>query len=219
MTNSIPNPDNDKYILLYDATGAGAYQIPAPVNSDGQVVLDGVSVDGLQLTTSGVSDSLNKRFVTDAELADLALLQPLAASEAALASLAAVSTVLAGIGALTGAETLLASTPTVNLNTATPTTIYTCATGKSAVITRFVLRLASTSLTTVSLSIGWNSAAFDDVLANATHTELTGNTLYTVLVPKTGAKIGTTTQLLKLLCNTLQGGAATCTVEVFGYLF
>lgn len=114
---------------------------------------------------------------------------------------------------------LLASVPAVNLNTSTPSTLYTAPTGRTAVITHFVLRLASTSLTTVSLSIGWNSATFNDVLANATHTELTGNTLYTVLNAKAGAAIGAAGSVLKLLCNTLQGGAATITVDVFGYLY
>jgi hypothetical protein len=114
---------------------------------------------------------------------------------------------------------LLGSVAAVNLNTSTPTDLYTVPTGKTALIMFFVLRLASTSLTTVSLSIGWNSATYNDVLANATHTELTGNTLFTLLNSKVGAAIGTAGQVLKILCNTLQGGAATCTIEVWGYLY
>jgi hypothetical protein len=116
-------------------------------------------------------------------------------------------------------ETLLATVPAVNLNTATPTTLYTVPVGKSCVVTRFVLRLASTSLSTVSLSIGWTGAAYNDLLADATHTELTGNTLYTILVPKVGSLVGVAAAVMKLLCNILQGVAATCTVDVYGYLF
>lgn len=139
---------------------------------------------------------------------------------ATIASLTAAQlAVIASNGLQQGGETLLASNALVDLNTATASTIYTVPTGKSAVITRIVLRLASTSLTTVSISIGFNSASFNDIIANAAHTELTGNTLFTSLLAKIGAKIGTSAQALKLLCNTLQGGAATCTVEVFGYLF
>lgn len=115
-------------------------------------------------------------------------------------------------------EVLLKTTDAVNLNTATPTSLYTVPAGFQAVITRMVLRNASASLTTVSLSIGFNSASFNNVLANATHTELTGATLYTSLPPKAGATKGVAADILKLLCNTLQGGAATCSVDVFGYL-
>lgn len=116
-------------------------------------------------------------------------------------------------------EGRLSSTASVNLNTATATTLYTCPTGKSCVVTKVIMRNASTSLTLASVSFGWNSASFNNVIANATHTELTGSTLYTVLDPKIGATVGLTTGVLKVLCNTLQGGAATATIEVFGYTF
>lgn len=117
-----------------------------------------------------------------------------------------------------GGEVLLATTDLVNLNTATAQSLYTVPTGFQAVITRMVIRNASTSLTTVSFSIGWNSASFNNVLANATHTELTGATLFTSLASKAGATKGVAADVLKLLNNTLQGGAATCSVDVFGFL-
>jgi hypothetical protein len=105
------------------------------------------------------------------------------------------------------------------MNTGTATTLYTVPTGFSCVITRVVVRNASTSLTTASYSFGFNSAAFDNVIANATHTELTGSTLLTVLIPKIGATVGAAAGTFKVLMNTLQGGAATTTMEVYGYLF
>lgn len=207
----IPNPNNQKAIPIYDMEGGETYFMPVEITTNNAVNTgDQLAVGGLQETTAGVEDSTDKRFVTDAQLAALDAMTD--------AGMGDVAEALAGIGELIGAETLLSSTPSVDLNTATATTLYTVPTGKSAIITRIVLRLASTSLTTVSLSIGFNSAAFNDVLANATHTELTGDTLFTVLSSKVGAKVGTTGQLLKLLCNTLQGGAATCTVDIFGYL-
>jgi hypothetical protein len=116
-------------------------------------------------------------------------------------------------------DSLLSTTDSVNLNTATATTLYTCPTGKTCVITAVVVRNASTSLTTVSVSFGWNSTSFNDVVANATHTELTGSTLYTRLTAKTGATAGTSTGTFKVLDNTLQGGAATASIDVFGYVF
>lgn len=126
---------------------------------------------------------------------------------------------LAAANIYTIAETLLASTGSVNMNSATATTLYTCPTGKSCIITRVVVRNASTSLTTASYSFGWTSTAFNDVIANATHTELNGATVYTALSPQVGAKVGTSTGTFKVLMNTLQGTAATTTMDVFGYTF
>lgn len=124
-----------------------------------------------------------------------------------------------GIQSTTTVDALLSTTAAVNMNTATATTLYTCPTGRSCVITKVVMRNASTSLTTASYSFGWTGAAFADVIANATHTELTGATLYTLLFAKAGSTLGTSTGTFKVLMNTLQGGAATTTIDVFGYTF
>lgn len=115
--------------------------------------------------------------------------------------------------------TRLSTTSSVDMNTATATTLFTVPTGKSCIVTHIVIRSASTSLTTASYSFGFNSASFNDVIANATHTELTGSTLYTVLSAKVGATRGAAADILKVLMNTLQGGAATTTIDVFGYLY
>src|SRR5262245_40094873 len=116
---SIPSPANDKYLLLFDKAGGASYQIPVTINSSGKIVVEDFSVDGLQLTTSGVTDSTDKRFDTDAELADLVALAPLADN----------------VPAGSGAEVMLASTAGVDLNTATAQTLYTIPSGKSCVIT------------------------------------------------------------------------------------
>lgn len=115
--------------------------------------------------------------------------------------------------------TRLATVAGVDMNTAAVSTLYTVPTGKSCVITHVVVRNASASLTTASYSFGFNSASFNDVIANATHTELTGNTLYTVLPAKVGATLGGAGNAFKVLMNTLQGGAATTTMDIYGYLF
>lgn len=104
----------------------------------------------------------------------------------------------------------------VDLNSATPTVLFTVPAGVSFVLTRVVVRNVSTSLTLVSFSLGYNAASYNDVVANATHTELTGSTLYTVLIAKNGAKLGAATTQLQLLCNTLQGGAATADLDIYG---
>lgn len=116
-------------------------------------------------------------------------------------------------------ERLLASVPFVNLNTGSSQDLYTVPTGRSCVVTKVVIRAASISLTTVSFSLGFNSTSFNDVVANATHTELTSSALYTVLVAKIGATAGVAGDTFSLKNNTNQGSAATCTVDVFGYLF
>ncbi len=117
------------------------------------------------------------------------------------------------------AITKLSTTSSVDMNTATPTTLYTVPTGKSCIITHVVVRNASTSLTTASYSFGFNSATYNNVVADATHTELTGSTLYTVLIAKIGATRGVAGDTFKVLMNILQGAPATTTMDVFGYLF
>jgi hypothetical protein len=117
------------------------------------------------------------------------------------------------------ALTRLATVDLVDMNSGTAQTLYTVPTGKTCIISHIVVRKASTSLTTASYSFGFNSASFNDVIANATHTELTGNTLFTNLIAKVGAKIGNAADVLKILLNTLQGGAATVSIDVYGYLF
>src|SRR4051812_30828965 len=103
---TIPSPNNPKGIAVLDLLGGQEYIIPVLIGAGNAIDTgDALLVGGLGLTTSGVSDSTNKRFVTDQELADLVTLQPLAALEA----------VLAALGGRTGGETLLASAAAVNL--------------------------------------------------------------------------------------------------------
>ena len=96
--------------------------------------------------------------------------------------------------------------------------IYTCPAGAVCVITRVVQRAASTSLTTASVSFGWNGNTANDVIANATYTALTGATLYSVTSAKAGAALGVAAGVFGVKVNTEQGGAATVTVDAFGYL-
>lgn len=117
-----------------------------------------------------------------------------------------------------GDDVRLATVSGVDMNTATPTALYTVRSGTSCVVTRVIVRAASTSLTTASYSFGFNSAAFNDVIADATHTELTGASLYALLNAKVGAKLGAAGDVFSVVMNTLQGGAATTAMDVFGYL-
>lgn len=181
------------YLIINNKTGGAPFYLPAALVGD-TFVIGNISVSGLGLTTAGVTDSLDKRFVTDDELTALQSLTNL------------------------GVETLLASVPNVDLNSATPNSLYTVPAAKKAVITKVVIRNASISLDTASYSLGFNDPDYNNVIADATHTELTGATLYTILSAKAGAALGNAADVLKLLANTQQGAAATVTVDVYGYL-
>lgn len=118
------------------------------------------------------------------------------------------------------AVALLASISGVNMNTATATALLTVPPGVGGcVVDRIVVRDASVSLDTASYSFGFNDPDYDDIIADAVHAELTGSTLFMMIVAKAGAKIGGPGDILKVLMNTLQGVAATSTMEVFGYFF
>jgi hypothetical protein len=117
-----------------------------------------------------------------------------------------------------GQSILLQTTTGVDLNTAAATLLYTVPAGKTAIIRRVIMRNASISLTTASISFGWNSASFNNVITNATRTALTSSALYLEILPINGAAIGAAAGTFKVLVNTPQGAAATCTIDVFGYL-
>lgn len=106
---------------------------------------------------------------------------------------------------------------TANLNVLTKTTLYTVPTGFKLVVTRIVLRSASVSLTTASFGFGFDANA-TDVDTSSLHTELTGATLVSQIIPLAGAKIGSAADVLGIKCSIAQGVAATLVVDVFGVL-
>ena len=110
------------------------------------------------------------------------------------------------------------ATVNVDMNSGTAQTLYTVPAELSCIISHVVVRNASISLDTASYSFGFTGAAYTDVIADAVHNELTGATLFIILTAKAGAKLGAAADIFKLLVNTLQGAAATATIEVFGYL-
>jgi hypothetical protein len=122
-----------------------------------------------------------------------------------------------GSSSLVGLEGLIASLSAANLNTTNKQTIYTVPTGKTLIVTKIITRNVSTSLTTVIFGFGFNANA-NDVIAAALHTTLTGSTLMTIDVPIAGAIVGAAANVLGVKCSLAQGGAATATIDVFGYL-
>jgi hypothetical protein len=117
---------------------------------------------------------------------------------------------------------MLLSSTSLNMNAtnATETTLYTVPTGVSCCVTSIVLRNASTSLTTASWSVGFNAGTDTDFRADATSTGLTGATkAYIYPGITTGVVVGAAAAVFAMKLNTQQGGAATATMDVFGYLF
>lgn len=122
-------------------------------------------------------------------------------------------------GAYRSVETHVSTVLAADLNSATNVPLYTVPTGKTFIPTRIVISGASVSLSTWSGSVGFTTAAFADVVANAAHTGLTGPTLYESVSPKIGALLGVAGAVLTLKNNTLQGAPATADFRVFGILF
>lgn len=110
------------------------------------------------------------------------------------------------------------ATITADLSLSTKQTIFTVPTGKSCIVHSIIMRSANVSLATASISYGFNAAAAD-VVANDTHTGLTGPTLYKVLSPiAAAAAIGAAASVFGVIANTQQAGA-TVVIDLVGYLF
>lgn len=119
------------------------------------------------------------------------------------------------------AETILASIPNVDLDNLAETTLFTCPAGKSCIITKVVMRLATGAglpLGTASISFGWNTGDADDVIANGVRA-LTAAANYIVIGAANDAEIGLTTGTFKITVQTAEGAALTVTIEVFGFIF
>lgn len=116
------------------------------------------------------------------------------------------------------ADTLLASIAAIDLNALAETTLFTVPAGKSCIITKVVMRNADGAVATASVSFGFDTGDADDVIANAVNA-LAGTTNYEVIPAKSDAVRGAATDTFKIDVNTAEGGARTCTVDVFGYLF
>ena len=111
---------------------------------------------------------------------------------------------------------LIAEVSSVNMNSGTKQDFFTVPSGRTLLIDYWLVRGASASLTTVEFSGGFNANA-DDVIARDTYTELTGSTLCSPRYVKKGAKLGAAGDVFGLKCATVQGSAATVTIEVYGH--
>lgn len=115
-------------------------------------------------------------------------------------------------------ETLLASEDSIDLNVVAETTLYTCPAGKSCIITKVIIRTPDGAIATAEESFGWNTGNADDVISNAQRA-LTGATNYIIVGAANDAVRGVAEGIFKIDVQVQEGGARTCTVDVFGYLY
>lgn len=116
-------------------------------------------------------------------------------------------------------QSILQTSTTVDFNDDSASqSLFTVPAGFQFIPYRIVIRNASASLTTASVSFGFNNPDYNDVIADSTYTELTGPTLDTTLFPKAGAAVGNAADVFSMLVNTAEGSAATGVIDVLGYL-
>jgi len=118
-----------------------------------------------------------------------------------------------------GVECKLATVKAVDMNTAPAQVLYTVPAGYQCNITKVVFRNCSGSLTTASVSFGFDAGG-TNVVATALHTGLTDSTHQDIALPKAGAVVGVagTNGTLSCIDSILQGGAMTVTLDIFGVL-
>jgi hypothetical protein len=118
-------------------------------------------------------------------------------------------------------EVILATVAGVDWNVGTKTTLYTVPGGKSAVISRVVIRNASSAVTTASVGFGFNAGA-DDWIIPLTFAGLTTSGKVAVLIAGQGVidagELGTAGQIFGCQADILEGSAQTVTIDVIGYL-
>ena len=113
---------------------------------------------------------------------------------------------------------LLASIDDVDLDALAETNLFTVPAGRGCIITEVVMRNADGAVGTAEESFGWNTGDADNVIANAQRA-LSGATNYIIVVAANDAVRGAAAGTFKIDVQVVEGGARTCTVDVFGYLY
>lgn len=113
---------------------------------------------------------------------------------------------------------LLATYDSLDLNTAGLTTLYTCPIGMECFITKVVMRKVDiATLTAVKLSFGWDALAVDVVALTGALTTDTDEYMVFTIIAETAVR-GAASETFKVDVQTAEGEAATCSIDVFGYL-
>lgn len=115
---------------------------------------------------------------------------------------------------------LLATVDDIDLDALAENDLYVCPAGMVCYVTHAIPRKAAgvgLPIGTAFISFGWNTANADDVIANAALV-LTDGTNYKVIKAADNAVYGVAGGTFKMEVQTAEGAAATCSVDVFGYL-
>jgi len=115
---------------------------------------------------------------------------------------------------------LLGSLDDVNLNAVAETTLYTCPAGMVCYVTHVVMRNgagAGFDLDTIEAAFSWAGTPAADVIINAGRV-LTDGTNYLIIGAKDNAVYGVAAETFKIDVQVAEGAAATCSIDVFGYL-
>jgi len=112
---------------------------------------------------------------------------------------------------------LLVTHDSLDLNAAAVTGLYTCPAGMECFVTKVVLRKIDIAvLNLVKLSFGWNALATDVVALTGALTMDTTN--YLVFTIAAYPVRGVAAEIFKVDVETVEGEAATGSIDVFGYL-
>lgn len=118
---------------------------------------------------------------------------------------------------------LLGSSGAFDVGSVAEDIIYTVPAGKTAIITRIVVRSCSASLnqdTDPVWQIGCNAGTHNDVVASATYTQPSGAATYKILSPiATEASTCAAASELSVNVTVAATGSTTCIFDAFGYLF
>lgn len=110
----------------------------------------------------------------------------------------------------------LVSTATIDLDTNGSTQIFSVGPGLTFIPTKFIIRAASATPTTSTMSFGFNIGV-DDVVGADTYEELTSNAVFTPVYPMTGAAIGSGGSQLSVKVANQEASTTNVTIDVFGY--
>ena len=112
---------------------------------------------------------------------------------------------------------LLSQSTGVSVNVGTKTTLYTVPAGKIAVVTAIIVRAPSVAVTTAVAGIGFNAGG-NDVIATIPLGFLNTTTASGFSGTDGGARVGSATSILGMLCSVLEGTNTTISVDILGFL-
>lgn len=116
-------------------------------------------------------------------------------------------------------DSLLKLKLAVDFNAVAETALVVCPDGMNCIITKVVLLNPSNPLTTASISFGWNTAQANDVIANAVRLLTAAFINYEIIPAKSDAVRGDELETFKVDVQTVEGGALTVDIAVFGFLY